>query len=295
MSFDDTQDESQPSPSLQRSPPKYISQSRQRNVYRTPDRLNWLQTGLDDTQDESQSSPHKHSPFTRSHGQSPFHITRITSHSKNDVDDTQDLTQESEHDIPPARKRKREPTIYEIPDSAPLDDTFSPGQSRKRLELDVLDDSLVILSQAPTRKKPPEIINIHSTQSQTQEYDPPPGPRPTSQDLSKPFGRTNSDESSSSSLHIHQSSHRWESSQVTQSPVSAPVELGSFANPPSQLDLSSQNDLSRVPVPLALTLECEFLTRGFSHLPDLDKMEEEQERDLRKWEEEKYTPKSRRK
>ena len=146
------------------------------------------------------------------------------------------------------------------------------------------------------RIKTPEIINVHSTQSQTQEYitsPTKPGPRPTSQDLSNPFGRVDSEDSSGSC--VPQSSHRWECSQVTQSPIDFGADLGSPVNPPSQPLLSSQNDLSRVPVPLAMTLEYAFPKRDLENMPDLDKMEEEQRLELQRWEAEKYTPKPKRK
>ena len=270
------------------------SQPCQNNTFRTLDILNWTHPGLADTQDESQPDTHapQSSPST---AHNAYRILRASSLSKVNLDDTQDLTQnESEHEIPRTeRKRKREPTINEIPDSAPLDDTL---QSPKQTDFaqPPLEDSLEILSQAPfhMRKKTPEIINIHTTQSQSQEWIPAPGPRPTSQDLSKPFGRNDSGDSSASSN--NQPSHKWESSQVTQSPITSAVELSSVANPPSQLLLSSQNDLSRIPVPLAMTLEYELPQKGLD-LPDLDKMEKEQESNLQKWEAEKYTPKARRK
>jgi hypothetical protein len=275
VSLDDTQDESFASPSLEHSQSKHASQPRHDATHCTPGRLNSSQAGLDDTQDESQPSALQHSLSTRQ--PTAFHVAQTV--SKGNLDDTQDLTQDSEHDIPRARKRKREISVIEIPDSAPLDD---------KVEIEPLDNSCIILSQTPPsmRKKTPEVINIHSTQSQTQEYIPAPGPRPTSQDLSKPFGRSSTNSSSSSA---HQASHNWESSQVTQSPVESLPELSSVTNPPSQLQLSSQNDLSRIPVPLGMTLEYGFPSRGFSDLPDLDKMEEEQELRLKKWE--KHTPK----
>jgi hypothetical protein len=290
ISLDSTQDESQPS--LCQSFPNAHLPPCQNNAFRTPDRLNWTHPGLADTQDESQPDAHQLSPST---AHNAFRVFRTSSLSKFNLDDTQDLTEvESEHEIPSTkRKRKREPTITEIPDSAPLDDTL---QSPKwtGFAQPPLGNSLEILSQVPfpMRKKTPEIINIHSTQSQSQEWIPAPGPRPTSQDLSKPFGRNDSGDSSASST--NQLSHKWESSQVTQSPVTSTVELSLVANPPSQLLLSSQNDLSKTPVPLAMTLAYKFPQKTLG-LPDLDKMEKEQELNLQKWETEKYTPKTRRK
>lgn len=286
MSLDDTQDESQASPSFQHSPPRRTSQTRQLNPFHTSDGLNRHEVELDDTQDDSQPLEYQPPPYNE------FHVAQAMSLSKGNLDETQDLTQESEHEVPAVRKRKRESSIFEIPDSAPLEDTLSQLPSRKTTEFVPLEDSCV---QPPPsmRKKTPEVINIHTTQSQTQEYIPTPGPRPTSQDLSKPFGHTDSDNSSSSS--VHQPSHNWESSQVTQSPISALAEFSSVVNPPSQLQLSSQNDLSRIPVPLAMAVEYELPSRGFSNMPDLDRMEEEGESNLRKWEAEKYTPKPKRK
>ena len=142
------------------------------------------------------------------------------------------------------------------------------------------------------RKKTHEIINIHSTQSQSQEWIPAPGPRPTSQDLSKPFGRNDSGDSSVS--YTSQPSHKSESSQVTQSPIPSGVELSSAVNPPSQPLLSSQNNWSRIPVPLAMTLEYGIPQKSLD-LPDLNKMETEHGLNLQKWEEEKYRPKSKHK
>ena len=292
MSLDSTQDESQAS--LRQSPPKARSHPYENNLFRTSDRINWTHPGLADTQDESQ--PDTHAPQSSpSVEHKAFRVLRTSSSSQINLDDTQDLTQdEPKQDIPRIeRKRKREPTITEIPDSVPLDDTLhSPKQTD--FTQSPLEDSCVILSPPPRskRKKTPEIINIHSTQSQSQEWIPAPGPRPTSQDLSKPFSRNDSGDSSVS--FTSQPSHKWESSQVTQSPIASAVEFSSVTNPPSQLSLSSQNDLSKIPVPLKMILDSRFPQKGLD-LPDLNKMEEEQELNLQKWEAENRILKPRRK
>ena len=292
MSLDSTQDESQAS--LRRSPTKRQSQPCQNDGFDAPDRFNRTHPGLVDTQDESQPDTYaiQSLPSTE---RNVFRVARTLSLSVINLDNTQDLQQDrSERKISIIeRKRKREPTIDEIPDSAPLDYTL---QSPRRAECaqQNLEDSCVILSQTPysRRKKTPEIIHIHSTQSQSQEWIPAPGPRPTSQDLSKPSGRNDSGDSSTSST--NQPSHKWDSSQVTQSPITSAVELSSVTNPPSQLLLSSQNDLSRIPLSLAMVLEFELPQKGLD-LPDLDKMEEEEELNLQKWEAEKYARKTRHK
>lgn len=292
MSLDSTQDESQAS--LRQSPPKARSQPCQSNVFRPPDRINWTHPGLADTQDDSQPDTNvpKSSPSVE---HKAFRVLRTSSSLQINLDDTQDFTRdEPEQDIPRIeRKRKREPTINEIPDSVPLDDTLhSPKQTD--FAQPPLEDSCVILSQPPgsMRKKTPEIISIHSTQSQSQEWIPAPGPRPTSQDLSNPLSRNDSGNSSVS--FTSQPSHKWESSQVTQSPVASAVEFSSVTNPPSQLSLSSQNDFSKTPVSLEMILEGRFPKKSLD-LPDLNKMEEEQELNLQKWEAENRILKPRRK
>jgi hypothetical protein len=56
-------------------------------------------------------------------------------------------------------------------------------------------------------------------------------------------------------------------------------------NPPSQMPLSSQNDLSRVPEPLAMTLEHGILRRkSYEDWVDLDDLEKLQDLELQQWE-----------
>jgi hypothetical protein len=250
--LDDTQDESQASQlrsplsrvgSLQHSPPKPTSQHRQTTTLRIPDPINWSKDDLDETQDDSQVEP------------------------------------------APIRKRKREPTINEIPDSIPSDDSISQPKSSPQISHSkVEEDSLVVLSQPPAfmRKRTPEVITIHSTQSQSQEYITAPGPRATSQSLSQPFARTNSDDSQAS--YIYPPQHNWASSQPTQSSLDPIMDMN-LTNPPSQHPLSSQNDLSRIPEPLAMTLDHGIpRKKSYDDWPDLDEMERLQDMELQKWE-----------
>jgi hypothetical protein len=249
--LDDTQDESQASQlrsplsrvgSLQHSPPKPASQHRQTTTLRIPDPIIWSKEDLDDTQDDSQLGPPA-----------------------------------------PIRKRKREGTINEIPDSIPSDDS-QPISSPLISHSKVQEDSLVVLSQAPAfmRRKTPEIITIHTTQSQSQEYITAPGPRATSQSLSQPFARTNSDDSQVS--YIHPPQHNWASSQPTQSSIDPIMDMNPM-NPPSQHSLSSQNDFSRIPEPLAMTLDHGIpRKKSYDDWVDLDEMERLQDVELQKWE-----------
>jgi len=232
-----------------------------------------------------QNSPSKRSPQRTQN--ILFRSPRLASSPTIDLDETQDLTQD---DSPlnahaSARKRKRESSITEIPDSVPTETSFSQLQINDPPHLLALEDSVVLLSQPPPsmRKKTPEVITIHSTQSQSQEYISPPGPRPTSQSLSQPFARIYSVDSDTASVHL--AHHNWASSQPTQTPVDAVTELSPMANPPSQMPLSSQNDLSKVPEPLGMTLAYGLpRRRSYENMPDLDKLEKEQEKELQQWE-----------
>jgi hypothetical protein len=287
---------SQDSPkSSQHKTPTHNTQPRYNDGFRVPDPPS-SRNGLDDTQDESQASQLRsplsrvtslqHSPPkpTSQHRQiTTLRILDPINWSKEDLDETQD---DSQLEPPPSiRKRKRVSTINEIPDSIPSDDSFSQPKSSPRIShFKVDEDSLLVLSQAPAfmRKKTPEIITIHNTQSQSQEYITAPGPRATSQSLSQSFARTNSDDSQAS--YIHPPQHNWASSQPTQSSVDPITEMN-LRNPPSQHPLSSQNDLSRIPEPLALTLEHGIpRKKSYDDWPDLDEMERVQDMDLRQWE-----------
>lgn len=261
----DTQNRSQlrrRAPSLQSLHSKSISQHDSPHSYNL---------SLEDTQDESQPN---------------------TAESKDFLDETRDLAQS---DPPPeptsaVRKRKRELTILEMPDSLPPGQLVSP--SKPASVAISQDDSCVILSQPPPsmRKKTPEIITIHSSQSQSpaQDCNLPSGLQQASRDLSNSSGRTSSDTSLPS---MHQHSHQWESSQITQSPVLSLNMLNSPVDPPSQLQLSSQNDLSRIPEPLAMTLD--FLPRkAYEDMPDLSQLEKQQGLNLQKWEKDTRKPRS---
>jgi hypothetical protein len=130
------------------------------------------------------------------------------------------------------------------------------------------------------QKPPREVIHIHDTQSQSQEYHAPPGPRATWQSLSRPFARTRSDISQSSVSYQH--GHNLMSSQPTEHSMD-PLAEYNLDPLPSQPDLSSQNDLSRIPEPLAMTLEYIPRKRSTENLPDLDKMEEMDELEVQTW------------
>jgi hypothetical protein len=249
--------------------------------------------GLDETQ--SQESPRiyqRSPPKVATHPRQifPFRIPDPPAALKPDLDDTQDEESQNEDLDVVGMKRKRAKTITEIPD-------YTTPNSRSQLLLSPkrtyrrpaqINNSVFELSQVPPsmRKLSPEYINIHSTQSQSQEYHPPPGPRPTSQDLDKPFGAppTDSDDSDASQIH----SHNWNSSQVSQSPVPPLAELSYFANPPPRLELNSQHDLRHVPEPPTAGLDLKVL----DGLKSLEKMEEQDALELKRWENEKYPRKS---
>jgi hypothetical protein len=212
-------------------------------------------TALDDTQSQEDPSvyenyrkaPPKQSTYPQQ--VNIFRVPNVPATSKPVIDESQNLTQDESLDEQPdaGKKRKRVDSINEIPDSAPKSLSQVP-RSPKRMYLPnpPLDDSCLVLSESQVprsmRKKTPEYINIHSTQSQSQEYHPPPGPRPTSQDLDNPFGAPSTDSEESSSSLSQPPGHNWDSSQVTASPVGLPIDLSSIPNPPSQFELSSQKD-----------------------------------------------------
>jgi hypothetical protein len=212
-------------------------------------------TALDDTQSQEDPSvyenyrkaPPKQSTYPQQ--VNIFRVPNVPATSKPVIDESQNLTQDESLDEQPdaGKKRKRVDSINEIPDSAPKSLSQVP-RSPKRMYLPnpPLDDSCLVLSESQVprsmRKKTPEYINIHSTQSQSQEYHPPPGPRPTSQDLDDPFGAHLTDSEESSSLLSQPPGHNWDSSQVTASPVGLPIDFSSIPNPPSQFELSSQKD-----------------------------------------------------
>ena len=212
-------------------------------------------TALDDTQSQEDPSlyekyrnaPSKQSTYPQQ--VNIFRVPDVPSTSKPVIDESQNLTQDESLDEQPdaGKKRKRVDSINEIPDSAPKSLSQLP-RSPKRMYLpkSAVDDSCLVLSESQVprsmRKKTPEYINIHSTQSQSQEYHPPLGPRPTSQDLDKPFGAPLTDSEESSPSFSQPPGHNWDSSQVTASPVGPPIDVSSIPNPPSQFELSSQKD-----------------------------------------------------
>ena len=166
-----------------------------------------------------------------------------------------DRTQSQETDMGhplPVQKRKREPTIYDLTDEAnPMAGTVETPKKPK-MYLDASSDSLQELteSQIPPsmRKMPVTVINIHSTQSQTQDWIAPSRPGPTSQDLTKPLKPGSQASFTSSDDGVP--SHNWNVSQITASPLSTQFELSSQNGPPPQT-LTNPSDTKE---PLDLTL-----------------------------------------
>lgn len=216
-------------------------------------------TALDDTQSQEdpslypRSSP-KASVYPRQ--VNTFRIPNVSATSKQSIHHPQDLMQDESHNdrSDSARKRKRTDSFNEIHDQVSESPSHDSRSKKIYMPEVPINESCMLLSESQVprsmRKKTPEYINIHSTQSQTQEYHPPPGPRPTSQDLDKPFGAPLTDSAESSSSSSQPRGHNWDSSQLTASPLGPPIEISSYANPPSQAELSSQFD-----EPLAMTLD----------------------------------------
>jgi hypothetical protein len=247
-------------------------------------------SGSTDAMGESQPSPSQSSStlsseqYTSPNRNTSFHTPNILLSPQRELGDIFARDHSQPRNRTTGRKRKRVSSNGEVSDFVRSDTSFSQLHIND-LPIPATQNSVILLSQAPPsmRKNPPEIIAIHSTQSESQEHIPPPDPRPTSQSLSQPFARVYSEDSQTSSGYLNQ--HNWTSSQPTQSAVGPVVELSSMANPPSQMPLSSQNEWSRIPEPLAMTLAYGFpRKRSYENLPDLDKLENDQEKELQKWE-----------
>ena len=259
--------------SQESQPDVRASQNSQRHISNHPS------TALDDTQSQEDPSLYPTSSpkaSTYSRQVSTFRIPHVPATSRQGAGNPQELMHDESHhhQLDAARKRKRTDTFNEMHDSEP-ESRSQVSRSPKRMYLPDLpvDEACMLLaeSQIPRsmRKKSPEYIIIHSTQSQTQEYHPPPGPRPTSQDLDKPFGAAHTDSDESSSSMSQPPAHNWDSSQVTASPVGPPIDLSSYANPPSQFDLSSQFD-----EPPAMTVDSLPGRKASDHLSELDRRKE---------------------
>ena len=261
--------------------PSHASQNSQRRISDHP------ATALDDTQSQEDPSVHENyrmaPPKQSTYAQQVniFRVPNIPATSKPVIDESQNLTQDESLDEQPdaGKKRKRVDSINEIPDSAPKSLSQLP-RSPKRMysPKSPADDSCLVLSesQVPSsmRKKTPEYINIHSTQSQSQEYHPPPGPRPTSQDLDNPFGAPLTDSEESSSSLSQPPGHNWDSSQVTASPVGPPIDLSSYPIPPSQFELSNQTDFHPIAESLVMKLDGYRTGSVLDGLSDLHKRED---------------------
>jgi hypothetical protein len=169
---------------------------------------------------------------------------------------------------------------------------------KPRQYYDFFSDSLqeITESQIPEgmRKKPIAVVNIHSTQSQSQEYIAPTLPGPTSQDLTKPFHYHSHTSFTSSDGGASQLN--WKSSQITASPLPSQLDLHSLVSPPPQI-LSSQIDPSKTKEPLSLTLETRFpLRTAADDLPDMHEVEKKAWKEFDEDEERiAKTPKARRK
>lgn len=248
-------------------------------------------TSLDDTQDESQPdkfvsiSPEK---MSQTHTDDGFRIPPLPNRAAGYVEETQD--EESQQQPVAGTKRKRVPTFNEVPESSPPVQQ-SPTLLSKALAPE--EDSLVLLSQAPPhmRKPTPELITIHSSQSQTQDIiasSPILGPRATSIPLSPSSNHRPLSQSSQASS-ILQYPHNWNSSQPTQPPVDAMPDCGR-TGPPSRSPIL---EINKIPEPLRLTLEHKYPQRlVYEGLPDLDQLERQQDAQLEKWQEENTRRKS---
>ena len=172
-----------------------------------------------------------------------------------------DQTQSQESDMgqpPTVQKRKREPVIIYLTGHEDVVDPMAgkvETPKKPKMYLEASSDSLRELteSQIPPsmRKAPVTVVNIHSTESQTQDWIAPSRPGPTSQDLTKPLRRDSqaSFTSSDDALPLH----NWNSTQVTASPLSTQMNLSALMSPPPQT-LTSKKDPSSTKEPLDLTL-----------------------------------------
>jgi len=159
---------------------------------------------------------------------------------------------------PTVQKRKREPVIIYLTGHEDVVDPMAgkvETPKKPKMYLEASSDSLRELteSQIPPsmRKAPVTVVNIHSTESQTQDWIAPSRPGPTSQDLTKPLRRDSqaSFTSSDDALPLH----NWNSTQVTASPLSTQMNLSALMSPPPQT-LTSKKDPSSTKEPLDLTL-----------------------------------------
>lgn len=213
-----------------------------------------------------------------------FRIPDLPLRSSSKLDDTQDLTQDEESELDlsmPGRKRKRVATVNEIQESSP------PSVQQYQREIHTVnrteEDSCVLLSQAPPhmRKRTPEIITIHSSESQSQNFiplSPKPGPKSTS--LPQSPASAHSSQTSS----VGQYPHNWGSSQPTQPPLDNLPDFQS-TEPPPQSPIVGHGKPSKIPEPLGMTLEYGFpKKRDYENLPDLDELEQQKEAQLQRWE-----------
>jgi hypothetical protein len=264
--------------------------------FRVPDPPSVHKTSLNNSNDSQRSRTSSQLSLSPRHLPRDLFAPMATHHSQNpSIPDSQDLTQsqESPRIVPvdddltqsqedyvptprPAEKRKREPSIYDLTDSPTSYITMTDETpKRPRQDFDFSSDSLqeVTESQIPEgmRKKPIPVVNIHSTQSQSQEYIAPTLPGPTSQDLTEPFNYHS--QASSTSSDAGWTQHDWKTSQVTASPLPSQLDLQSLVSPPPQI-LSSQIDASNTKEPLSLTLGTMFpLRTEADDLPDIAEVE----------------------
>jgi hypothetical protein len=221
---------------------------------------------VDDTQDESQDRLSEHFGWMRTPSQSRnedgFRVPELPNRPTTNVDDTQDSTQDEESPVvapPTSRKRKREASSQN-PTSSPT------------------EDSCILLSQAPPhmRKPTPEVITIHSTQSQREE---PLIPSP----IPRHRGASSQNFPSQDSLGFRSSAHDWTSSQPTQPQVDPPKEIRATGPPSRSPVLFAQ----KVAEPLRMVLEYGYPgTRSYQRRVDLDELERQQDMELEKWDSE---------
>jgi len=190
-------------------------------------------------------------------------------------------SQESDMAQPPTvQKRKREPVIGYLTDLQDVVDPMAGNvetPKKPKMYLDTSSDSLQELteSQIPLsmRKAPVTVVNIHSTESQTQDWIAPSRPGPTSQDLTKPLRRDSQASFTSSDDGVPL--HNWNSTQVTASPLSTQMNLSQLIGPPPQT-LTSKKDSSSTKEPLDLTLGTMYpLKSEADSLQDIEALEQE--------------------